>query len=409
MDRTRRPLPRRARTTGVASLALLASLSLSSGCATGSSESVPIEADGSPAEPLVAADGWRAEVVLDVAPTGVWFVQPFDVFPQYAEPELVALDDLGRCWVIVSYGGRWTTYSTGADGTWLGVADLGDVDPRIRGAEVYAGAESGRVWQVVGHPEGVIDRRLVAWLEGRAIHSLVTGDFDPRRDGMEVLAFTEPAEAWLLTPGDPAVDGFEARRVAELSGRIRNAVVLDTAAERAASSTPLADRVLLASRAGTLELWRGMSDSGAGAPTEVLAQRGFGIGRVAVRPGSTSLAGVAYFTYEDGTIWRMAWSAGRFEPARQIHAGHRGPRGIASGRFHADAERESVAIYGYSREVQLLTRPASGAGPWEVETLFVDADKGHGLAAVELDGRNDTDELVLCGYSGRVVLLARRP
>jgi hypothetical protein len=39
----------------------------------------------------------------------------------------------------------------------------------------------------------------------------------------------------------------------------------------------------------------------------------------------------------------------------------------------------------------------------------VDVDKGHWLAAGELDGRNATDELVAAGYSGRVVLLARPP
>jgi hypothetical protein len=139
----------------------------------------------------------------------------------------------------------------------------------------------------------------------------------------------------------------------------------------------------------------------------VLDDGTFGVGRIAVSRGSTSLTGVLYFTREDGTIWRMSWEEGRFGAAQRIYAGHRGPRGIAAGRFHEDPERESVAIFGYSKEVELLTRPASGSGDWDAETIFVDDDKGHWLSTVELDGRNTTDELVCCGYSGRVVLLTR--
>jgi len=370
-----------------------------------------VDLDEAPSAPLRAMGGWQAELVLDVAPTGVWCVKAFDAFPQYAEPELVALDDLGRCWVIVSYGGRWTRYSTGADGTWLGIAAQGDVDPRIDGPELYAGAESGRIWEVVAHPEGVLDRRLAASIDGRAIHSLVAGDFDTERAGQELLAFTEPAEIWLLVPREPERDGFEARRVARLPGRIRDAVVLDTSEERARAGGRLADRVLLASRSGEVALLSALPASEAQAQDDswvrVLDQRPFGVGRICVSSGSTSLAGVLYFTREDGTVWRMQWEEGRFEAAQRIHAGSRGPRGIATGRFHQDAARESVAVFGYSQEVELLTRPATGTGEWEAETIFVDEDKGHWLSAVELDGRNSTDELVCCGYSGRVVLLTR--
>lgn len=41
------------------------------------------------------------------------------------------------------------------------------------------------------------------------------------------------------------------------------------------------------------------------------------------------------------------------------------------------------------------------------ETLVVDVDKGHWLAAGEVDGRNATEELVARGDSGRTVLLSR--
>ena len=59
-----------------------------------------------------------------------------------------------------------------------------------------------------------------------------------------------------------------------------------------------------------------------------------------------------------------------------------------------------------SGKVQLLTR---GEGGWTVETIFTDREKGHWLAAGELDGRNATDELVCCGFGGRIVMLFRPP
>ena len=77
---------------------------------------------------------------------------------------------------------------------------------------------------------------------------------------------------------------------------------------------------------------------------------------------------------------------------------------IAAGRFHQDPKVETVAVFGYSGKVQLLSRIE---GKWKVETLFQDTDKGHGLAVAELDGRNNTRELLSSGYSGRIVMLAR--
>jgi hypothetical protein len=79
---------------------------------------------------------------------------------------------------------------------------------------------------------------------------------------------------------------------------------------------------------------------------------------------------------------------------------------VAAGRFDADPNVETIAVFGYSRKVQLLSRRESG---WEVETLFVDRDKGHWLAAVEVDGRNATHELVASGYGARIALLSRPP
>jgi hypothetical protein len=115
---------------------------------------------------------------------------------------------------------------------------------------------------------------------------------------------------------------------------------------------------------------------------------------------------VLYATCDDGRVIRLEQGKeGTFTP-EVIYAGPQGLRGIVSGRFHADPNVESVAVFGYSRRVQLLTRYDDR---WHVETLFEDVDKGHWLAVGELDGRNATDEIILSGYGARVVLLARPP
>jgi hypothetical protein len=65
-----------------------------------------------------------------------------------------------------------------------------------------------------------------------------------------------------------------------------------------------------------------------------------------------------------------------------------------------------IAIYGYSKRVELLSRRADG---WHAETIFHDIEKGHWLAAAELDGRNNTREIIGTGYGGRIFYLSRPP
>ena len=87
-----------------------------------------------------------------------------------------------------------------------------------------------------------------------------------------------------------------------------------------------------------------------------------------------------------------------------IYLGPQGARGLVAGRFDADASVETVAVYGYSARVEMLSRRGTA---WKVETLFRDRDKGHWLAVAELDGRNSTDEIVASGYGARIVMLSR--
>lgn len=340
------------------------------------------------------SEGWDAFLVYDNGETGIWTVKSFQVFPQYACPELVALDDKGRCFVLVSYSGKWTPMPRIYDGKWLGGLTYGDVDPRAPGSEVYTGSQSGNLYQLRSYDHGALDARLIAHFQGLEVHTIVAGEFDD--SGRSLLVFTRPGNLFHLTPSGQG-GSFEIRHLQELPGRVRDAELIPNPGGRP-------DEVLTVARSGALALLR----LGPGGPEWYELYRDqMGMGRMSLHPDPPPGTIVAYSTHDDGRILRHETrDADRLQPWRTetIYLADQGPRGVAAGRFDPDPDKETVAIFGYNAEVQLLTQ---GPGGWSAETLFIDRDKGHWLAAAELDGRNETDELVLSGYGGRVVLLAR--
>lgn len=356
----------------------------------------PVNTDPRAGEaPLPASAGWHASLVLDNDGVGVWTVKSYPFLDQLACPEVIGLDDKGRCHVLMSYSGRWKSIDVLHDGSWLGGLTHGDVDPRVDGTEVYTGSQRGNLYQVRRYRHTLVDGRLIGRIEGREIHTLVAGDLDPRTPGREVLVFTRPGGLYRLCP-DGEHGGFSLTKLMDLEGRVRDAVVLPAAKGRTPSIATVA-------RTGRLELLTLTTD---GPSWETIYAAPMGKGRIALRPGSTPTNTVLYTTHDDGRILRHARAADGTWQHETIYLGPQGPRGIAAGAFAADPTTETVAIFGYSRRVELLTRGERG---WTVETLFEDLDKGHWLAAAELDGRNATRELILSGYSGRIVLLARPP
>lgn len=339
-------------------------------------EAAPATSNALLAKP-VAAEGWDVAIALDLGATGVWTTRVLDVFDCYGGNEVVALDDLGRCHVIVQYAGKWTDLVACSDGTWLGGLTLGDLDPRKPGRELYVGAESGRVYQITPQPEGILDCNLIADLAGAEVHTLIACEG-------ELVAFTSPGSIWrLAAPKDGT--RFEAREIATTRGRVRDVV-------------QLADgRLALVSRDGSLEI---RPVDALGSAGELVLQVESGLGRVAV-----SRAGVLYSASDDGVVWRSERTAQGWRNER-IHVGPQGLRGIVCGSFGTPGASEEVALFGYSANVEVLARDANSK--WSARTLFTDRDRGHWLGVGELDQRNDTDELVGSGYGGRVFVLTKR-
>ncbi len=345
--------------------------------------------------PLEAMGGFDAYLV-HAGDVGIWTVKCLPIFERYGCPQIVALDDRGRCTILNSYSGKWTPTVAVQDGQWLGGIAHADVDPRRLGKELYVGGKRGNIYQVWPHPQGGFDANVVGYLPGKEIHTLVAGDLDRSRPGLELIAFTRPGGLYAIEPSGDAGTSFTCRLLQELPGRIRDAVILD--ADEGASPV-----VATVSRAGEVALLRFET----GKPTwTVIYRTEMGLGRIAVKPSGPRDSPVLYVTADDGRILRLQREQdGSFSP-EVVFAGPQGPRGLVAGRFDEDPNTETLAVFGYSRKVQLLTREADG---WRVETIFEDLDKGHWLAAAELDGRNATDELIASGYGSRVILLARPP
>jgi len=342
-----------------------------------------------------SAEDWDAFLVFDNESTGIWTVGAYPVFAQHGSPDVVGLDDKGRCHVLVSYSGKWTPLTRCGDGKWLGGLTHGDVDARIAGSELYTGGQRGNIYQLVAHPHGALDCRLIAHLPGLEVHTLLAGDFDPRSAGSELLVFTRPGNLYRLAATGP--DGtFVVDHLETLPGRVRDAVVLPARAGQP-------QRIAAVTRAGALSL---LSIDANGPSSEFAYEAPMGMGRLALKAADDEGAVVLYATHDDGRVLRLVERADAEWDVEVIYDGPQGARGIAAGRFASDPRVETVALFGYSGRVELLSRDAS---EWRVETLFVDRDKGHWLATAELDGRNTTDELIGAGYGGRIFMLARPP
>lgn len=344
---------------------------------------------------LPAKAGWNATLVLDNNGVGIWTVEAFQVFPQTGTPEIVGLDDLGRVQVCSGYSGKWTPTSVVSDGKWLGGLAHGDIDSRIAGAETYTGSQQGNLYQIVAWPHGILDYRLIAHLPGREIHTIVAGDLDAASPGPALVVFTRPGGVYRVTP--TGKDGtFETKQLMDYDGRVRQALVLP----HATNETPA---IATVSHNGRLELLRLTKD---GPKWTTLYEDAMGLGRIVLKPPVAGQPLVLYTTHDDGRILRHQQRGGDDWATETIYLGPQGPRGVVAGCFGDSPDLETIAIFGYSKNVELLTRATNG---WRAETIFEDLDKGHWLASAELDGRNNTREIITSGYSGRMVLLSRPP
>lgn len=360
----------------------------------GKASTVASKTTASPSKKLVLLEGsapeWRASLVLDNDPVGIWRMEPLQFFPQYATPEVIGLDDQGSCWIMVNYSGKWTPTRLINDGVWLGALDHADVDPRAPGKELYVGGKRGVLYQVRSYHDGLADARRIATFDGREVHTIVAGALREDSHAPEILVFTRPGALYRLVPQSDGT--FANEFLGELPGRIRDAQLL------ADGKT-----IVTAGRDGKISLLRMTS---AGPSWETIHEVASGRGRLATGKMQASGMPLLYSSGDAGRIFRHELGADGQWQTTTIYSGPLGPRGLVAGHFLPDHNKETVAIFGYSGRVELLVHEGE---QWKASTLFTDRDRGHWLSKIEIDGRNNTDEILLSGYGARMVLLSADP
>ncbi|MEZ5964246.1 MAG: hypothetical protein R3F56_10410 [Planctomycetota bacterium] len=345
---------------------------------------------------LPAARGWHA-FRIHKSDVGIWYAHIAKVVPFYGANEVIACDDRGRLTVLSVYSGKWTAHDVTCDGQWLAPSRPADVDPRCPGREIYVAGKSGTLHRVT------LDQQPFARFELRSVeighvaaeefHTVLAADLRPDHPGDELWAFAIQGRLFELSPRGASGDAFDTRQIATLPGRVRDALVIPDRPQAA----PL---VLAVARSGDL---LGLRAHAGGVEQRVVTHESSGLGRIARRVPAPGEPEVVYVTRDDGVLLRLE-ARGNDWQREVIYVGSQGLRGVACGRFYADG-REAVAVYGYGKRVQIVSR--TGTDPWQVETVFGSDEQGHWLAVGELDGRNGTDELVATGFDGTVVLLTR--
>jgi hypothetical protein len=341
-----------------------------------------------------AAPGWDAFHLFTSDTWRLHCIGAARLTDQFGSPQVLVLDEKGRCVILQSDSGKWKPQVVVEDGRASSAWAHGDLDPREGGDELYVGGGGGTVYQVVLRG-GRWATAAVASLAGAPLSKLVLGDLVPARPGTEMVAFTNTGP--VVEVRAPAADegAFEMAPIGDLGSRARDAVLLPGSADRP-------PRVLVVLQSGEVAL---VTVVGGGIERTALCREPMSIARLARRRWDGPE--VVYVARVDGLILRFAEDARGTWTREMIYAGPQGPRGLAAGRFDADPAVETVAVFGYSKKVQLLSRRPGE--PWRAETIYTDVGGGHWLTAGELDGRNATDELVGGGFSYHVFMVAREP
>jgi hypothetical protein len=370
---------------------------LLAGAATGLLTAQIPEGDPRKAEvPMPAASGWTA-FHIHTTDSRVVVTGTAHFTDYHGSPQVIVLDENGRCTILQSDSGKWRPEVVVEDGALLGAWAFGDLDAQIDGPELYVGGQNGNLYQIRHGGRRGYSTDLVATAPGASLGKFVIADLDPSHEGEEILAFSTAGPVFQLSP-DPASDtAFLIRQVGSMPARVRDAVVLAPLGAR----PPRIAAVVQTGEVSLVTFADGRFDR------TVLAKEPMSLARMARKLPRSGDPEVIYVARVDGLILRFAERNDGIWARELIFAGPQGPRGLVSGRFDADREAETVAVYGYSRKVYLLSR--LGGGPWRVESIFTDIDRGHWLAGGEIDGRNATDELVGGGFGHHVFLLAREP
>ena len=308
-----------------------------------------------------------------------------DVDPTHPGNEILAVAASGDVYVVRHDAQGWhgEVVAT-AGGEMIGCA-IGDADPARPGLEAVVGGmrtggeDSGGMGAAHLLYRGDDGWHLEPILDDTAlVHGVCIGDVDPTHDGNEVVCVGFSRRATVL--GRDGV-GWKTLGSADLTSPGKNAVVFKGGA-------------VVACAGGSLDCVS--FDDGAWSNESVPLGYG-GLARVDASGEQILVA------CDDGGLQLV-----EFEGHRTIHKESQKLRGAALADLDPSVPGIEAATAGYGKTVTLLYPPKAGETTWTPLTLWRDTEKLHHLAAGELLADGQGLELVAVGYSGRVIVAARR-
>lgn len=341
-----------------------------------------LAACGEEAPPAPLTPTWSAEVLFQ-APDKLGGCAVGDIDPTRPGLEIAAVSRNGDIWVLGREGDGWTAERIATTPGEMIQCAIGDARMDRPGDElVVVGMASG------GEDDGGLGEARLFWRgddgwqqepvfqDTALIHGVAVADMDPERDGMQIVTVgfsnnavvldRSPTKGWLpiqtlplASPGKCAVPFDFGVVVACAGGTVKHITHADGAWD-------------------VKDLWRGAAG--------------------AARLGTAGYA--VLVACDDGKLRLIETEEGQ-QGTWVIHEEGAKLRGAVLRRPDEDAWQ--AATTGYEKKVTLF-RFVDG---FEAIEVYRDEAKLHHLAAGDLLPERPGDELVTCGYSGRIILIAR--
>ena len=355
-------------------VAFLLSCLLLAACGRDAVPPSPVEA---PPEPT-----WSAEVVFQ-APDKLGGCAVGDVDPTHPGLEIAAVSRNGDVWVIAREGDAWKAERVGTTPGEMIQCAIGDARLDRPGDElVVVGMAAGSEEDGGAGEARLFFRGEEGWeqepvfQDTALIHGVAIADMDPEREGNQIVTvgFSHNAVVLDRTPEE----GWVPIRTIPIESPGKCAIPFDFGVAVATAGGAV-KHISYADGAWTAEdLWRGTAG--------------------AARLGTAGYA--LLVACDDGKLVLVETEEGG-KGAWLIHQEAAKLRGAVLRRPDEDAWQAATA--GYGKTVTLL-RFREAIEPIEV---YRDEGKLHHLAAGDLLPDRPGLELVTCGYSGKVVLIAR--